>query len=213
MTGGGAYDPVISPAHFTPVITNPFLPLTPGTTLVYHTQTPEGLEVGTFEVTSKQVVIMGVTCLEVHDTSTVNGVLTEDTLDWFAQDSAGNVWYFGENSKQYSDGLIVGVAGSWTAGVNGAKPGIIMLARPQIGDTYRQEFAMGVAEDFGRVLGLNEYVTVPYGSLSNSLKTLDSSTLEPTGREHKYFANGIGNVLTIEVSTGQRTELVQIIKK
>ena len=168
---------------------------------------------GTFEVTSKQVVIMGVTCLEVHDTSTVNGVLTEDTLDWFAQDSAGNVWYFGENSKQYSDGLIVGVVGSWTAGVNGAKPGIFILARPQVGDIYRQEFAMGVAEDFARVLGLNEYVTVPYGSFSNAVKTLDSSTLQPTSREHKYYANGIGNVLSIDLATGERTELVQIIKK
>jgi hypothetical protein len=212
-TGGGAYDPQINPADFTDKITNPYLPLNPGTTLIYNTTTPDGLEVDNFEVTSNTVVILGVTCLEVHDTVTLNGVLTEDTLDWFAQDSAGTVWYFGENAKQLSGGLIVGVEGSWTGGVNGAKPGIVMEANRKVGDTYRQEFAPGTSEDFGSVLSLNKTVTVPAGTYQNCVQTFDGSTLEPTTPEQKYYAQSVGNVLGIDKETGQRTELVQIITK
>ena len=76
----------------------------------------------TYDVTSNTVVILGVTCLEVHDTVTLNGDLTEDTLDWFAQDSASNVWYFGENAKQLSGGLVFG----WRA------PGRVALTAPNL---------------------------------------------------------------------------------
>ncbi len=210
-TGGGPYDPQINPADFTTKIDNPYLPLSPGTTLIYHTATPDGLEVDRYEVTSNTVVILGVTCVEVHDSVTLNGALTEDTLDWFAQDSAGNVWYFGENSKQLSGGLIVGVEGSWTGGVDGAKPGIVMEANRKVGDIYRQEFSAGISEDFGSILSLNETVTVPTGTYNNCVETLDGSTLEPTTPEHKYFAQGVGDVLEIDLTTGQRTELVKII--
>ena len=212
-TGGGAYDPQINPANFTNKIDNPYLPLVPGTTFIYNTATPDGLEVDNFEVTSNTVVIMGVTCLEVHDTVTLDSVLTEDTLDWFAQDADGTVWYFGENAKQLSGGLIVGVAGSWTGGVNGAKPGIVMEANRKVGDIYRQEFAPGTSEDFGSVLSLNKTVTVPAGTYQNCVQTFDGSTLEPTTPEQKYYAQGVGNILSVDKETGERTELVQITTK
>ena len=106
----------------------------------YRGQTAQGLEIDNFAVTHTTRVIRGVTCVEVHDTVTVDGKLTEDTLDWFGQDKDGNVWYFGENSQEIADGLITGIEGSWIAGVDGAQPGIVMEAHPAVGDFYRQEF-------------------------------------------------------------------------
>src|SRR3990172_1081262 len=100
--GEDPYDPVIDPANFVATIDNPYMPLTPGTTFIYEGNTAEGFEHQEFAVTSNTRVILGVTCVEVHDTVTLDGALIEDTLDWFAQDLQGNVWYFGENSKRLS---------------------------------------------------------------------------------------------------------------
>jgi hypothetical protein len=73
---------------------------------------------------------------------TTDGQLTEDTLDWFAQDRDINVWYFGENTHELEDGLITTIENTLVAGINGDKPGIIMKADPAIGDFYRQEFSL-----------------------------------------------------------------------
>ena len=152
--GGGKYNPVINPANFSTStnITNPYFPLKPGTTFVYEGNTAAGLEHDEFQVTRKTHTFLGVKCVEVHDKVSVDGVLTEDTLDWFAQDKAGNVWYFGEESKQLEDGIVIGIEGSWQTGVDGAKPGIVMEAKPKVGDNYRQEYTISDAEDNAEVI-------------------------------------------------------------
>ena len=114
--GPAPYHPAINPANFVATIDNPFFPLVPGTTFVYETQTPDGLEHDEFAITHNTRVILGVTCTEVHDTVMTNGVLTEDTLDWFAQDTTGNVWYFGENTHELADGLISTIDGTFMGG-------------------------------------------------------------------------------------------------
>ncbi len=106
-TGRGTYEPVIDPANFVTTIDNPFFPLPPGTTFVYEGQTSEGFERVEFAVTHNTKVILDVTCEEVHDSRFLDGVLTEDTRDWFAQDKTGNVWYFGENTAVLENGLPV----------------------------------------------------------------------------------------------------------
>src|SRR3972149_10731020 len=117
--GEDPYDTVIDSANFVATIDNPYMPLTPGTTFIYEGHTAEGFEHQEFAVTSNTRVILGVTCVEVHDTVTLDGALIEDTLDWFAPDLQGNVWYFGENSKEIVNGEIVSLEGSWEAGVGG----------------------------------------------------------------------------------------------
>ncbi len=209
--GGAPYDPVINPANFVAKIDNPYFPLKPGTTLVYEGQTARGFEHSEFFVTHNTKVILGVTCIEVRDTVKVDGQLIEDTLDWFAQDKQGNVWYFGENAKQIQGGLIVGLEGSWTGGVDGAKPGLIMKAHPLSGDFYRQEFSLDTAEDVAEVLSLTESVSVPYGSFHNCLKTKETSPLEPDVVDNKFYCAGVGNVLTKDLS-GEKLELVSIKK-
>ena len=204
--GDAPYDPVINPSNFVSNITNPFYPLVPGTTFYYL----GGSESNVVSVTHNTRVILGVTCIEVHDVVYIDGELEEDTLDWFAQDTSGNVWYMGENSKEIVGGLVVSLEGSWMAGVDGAKPGIIMKAAPAIGDFYRQEFLLNDAEDLAEVQSLTESVTVPNGSYSNCLKTEETSPLEPEALEHKFYASGIGNVLVIDEATGVRAELVKV---
>jgi hypothetical protein len=153
-----------------------------------------------------------VTCIVVHDRAELNGVLSEDTLDWYAQDVEGNVWYFGEQSLQYENGKVASIDGSWEAGEDGALPGIIMKAHPAVGDVYRQEFALGEAEDLARVLSLDASATVPFGgTYDNCLKTEDFSPLEPDHVENKFFAAGVGEILTIDTDTGVREELIDVV--
>jgi hypothetical protein len=208
--GGAPYDPVIDPSNFVTRIDNPYFPLTPGTTFIYEGQTAEGFEHDEFAVTHNTRVIQGVTCVEVHDTVTLDGEMTEDTLDWFAQDRDGNVWYFGENTHELEDGLITTIDGTFMAGVNGDKPGIIMKAHPAIGDFYRQEFSLANAEDFAETLSLTESVTVPAGTFHNCLKSQETTPLETDLLEYKFYAPGVGNVLTVDATTGDREELVRI---
>ena len=208
--GGGAYQPAIDPADFVAEVDNPYFPLTPGTTLVYESHTPEGLERQEMQVTRDTRTILGVSCIVVHDVVTLEGEVVEDTLDWYAQDKAGNVWYFGEESKEYEDGELVSLGGSWKAGRDGAQPGIVMEAQPQVGDLYRQEFLPNEAEDLARVAGLNASCVVPYGSFTGLLETRDFSPLEPDIVEQKFYAPGIGTVLEIDADGG-RNELVAII--
>ena len=198
------------PAQYVGTIDNPWFPLKPGTTLTYEGSKDDRRAAREFEVTTRTKTIAGVTCLVVEDRVTLGGKPAEKTIGYYAQDRAGNVWYFGEHSEQISDGVIVGLEGSFVSGEDGAKPGIVMKGQPAVGDFYRQEFLLKDAEDIAEVISLNENVTVPAGSFSNCLKTEETSPLEPGTLEHKFYANGVGNILTVDEVTGERLELVRV---
>ena len=204
---GGApapYRPRIDPASFTSGVANPYLPLLPGRRWVYEGRTDEGLERKNVEVTGRTRVIMGVSCLEVRDTVTIDGRLSEDTLDWFAEDRGGTVWYFGEETRKVDDNGRSTPAGSWEAGVDGARPGVAMPADPKPGGPYRQEYLRGRAEDMARVIGVTGALAVPFGSYVDVLVTREWSPLEPGVAEHKHYAPGIGLIReeSVEGETG-----------
>jgi hypothetical protein len=201
------YNPSIDPADFVSEIDNPLWPLVPGTLYVYQ----GGEETIEVTVTNDTRQVLGVTTIVVHDVVSVGGEIIEDTYDWYAQDSAGNVWYFGEDTKEYEGGQVVSTEGSWEAGVDGAKAGIVMHAtQPAIGLPYRQEYYVCEAEDMAEVVSLSESVTVPYGSFDNCLQTREFTRLEPDLNEYKYYAPGVGMVLEVDVNSGARTELVEV---
>jgi hypothetical protein len=206
--GPGPYDPPIDPTNFTTTIDNPYFPLVPGTTFTY--ATPNGGNVDVFAVTHDTIVVNGVTCVVVHDSVYTDGELTEDTLDFFAQDREGNVWYFGENTAEFENGLLATIEGSFLSGVNNDKAGIIMKAHPAPGDFYRQEFSLGNAEDYAETVNLDSRVVVPYGRFDNCLKSQETTPLEPDALEDKYYAPGVGNVLTVDLVTGERDELISV---
>jgi len=214
--GGGPapYRPPIDPAAFTSVIDNPYLPLRPGSRLVYEGRTDEGLERKVVEVTNRTRVLMGVNCVEVHDTVTVDGRLAEDTLDWFAEARDGTVWYFGEATRTIDDDGRATPAGSWEAGVKGAQPGIAMPADPKPGSRpYRQEYLQGEAEDMARVVSVTEELAVPFGSYVQVLVTREWSPLEPGVAEHKHYAPGIGLIREegVEGESGH-VDLIEVTK-
>jgi hypothetical protein len=205
------YHPVIDPANFSTTIDNRYWPLQPGTTFVYEGVKDNEQQRNEVTVTAETKTILGVECVVVHDQVTVNGELIEDTLDWYAQDKDGNVWYFGEDSKTYEKGNVNSTEGSWEGGVDGAQPGIIMPGDPKVGNEYRQEYYAGKAEDMAAILKIGGSVTVPAGTFDDILVTKEWSPLEPDVVEHKTYAPGIGNVLAESVQGEQeRFELIDV---
>jgi hypothetical protein len=210
---GGDYNPVIDPANFVSTIDHPYFTLTPGRVWVYEGKNEDGeTERVEIEVTHDTKMVLGVTTIVVREREWKNGELAEDTFDWYAQDKDGNVWYFGEDSKEIKQGEVVSTAGSWEAGVNGAKPGIIMKANPQVGDAYRQEFLKGEAEDMGEVLGLNEPVSIGSEDYQSCLKIKDWTPLEPDVVEHKFYSKEVGNLILEKKVAGEsgQLELIEI---
>ncbi len=191
-------------------LSNPYLAFAVGRTFNYRAETPEGTETTVVEVTRDTRTIQGVVTTVVHDQVSLEGSLIEDTFDWYAQDTDGNVWYFGEDSKQIDHGVVIGTEGSWEAGVNGAQAGIVMLANPKVGVKYQQEFLAGVAEDMARVQSLSKSVEVPYGTFDDCLQTLEWTSLEKGAREQKFYARDVGLLLTLEEKGSISDELISV---
>jgi hypothetical protein len=230
--GEDRYDPEVDPAEFvdnplligTSVAPNPYWPLIPNTTWTY--ENTFGGETITVEVLDEIKVIeypadsgQEFNCIVVSDVVTEIGTaeVIEDTLDWYAQDLEGNVWYFGEIAQNFEDGELVDIEGSWTAGVDGAKPGILMWAYDGFGsdppeEVYRQEFFLGDAEDIGEFVAWLPSKTVRGTMYSNVLKTKDYTPVEPDVFEFKYYAPGVGLILEEgyedDSATGEAVELL-----
>jgi hypothetical protein len=201
----GSYSPDIAAANFVPVVDNPLWPLKPGA--AYHYRGVRGTTPQTDDevVLQRQKRILGIGATVVRDTVSEHGRPIERTLDYYAQDKQGNVWYLGEDSFELSGGRFLKASDSWLSGVNGAEPGIIMPAHPKPGDRYRQEYyPPGEALDEAHVLGQRGPVTVPYGSFKRALVTSEFSPLEPQ-TEGKYYVAGVGEILE-RVVKGHREE-------
>lgn len=215
VLGEAPYDPpfvasmFVNPADIGgSVAPNPWYPLIAGQSRRYRSGDEEII----VAVTNDIALISGVPCRVVRDTVRVDGAIAEDTVDWFAQDINGNVWYCGESTAEYEDGLPVNVDGSFKAGINGAKPGIVMKVAPAVGDVYRQEFDLANAEDVAAVINLNGSATTPAASCaSDCLVTKDTTPLNLDSVEHKYYKPGVGVILEVKPTTGERLELVEIV--
>ena len=200
----------LDPSQFTSKITNPYWPMSPGSRWVYTETDGQGpakrVEVAVLDRTA---TILGIEAVVVHDVVTQDGALVEDTYDWYAQDAKGNVWYLGEDTKEYEHGKVVSTEGSWKAGVDGAQAGIIMPAEPRAGTAFRQEYYAGQAEDRAKILSVGERAEVPFGSFGSVVLTKDTTPLKPSVLEYKFYARGVGPVLVLGVSGGSsREELV-----
>jgi hypothetical protein len=191
----GHYAPKIDPANFVAKVDNPLWPLEPGTG--YHFKGVRGTTAQTDDevVLHRTKRILGIDCTVVRDTVSEHGRPVERTLDYYAQDRDGNVWYTGEDSYELQHGRFAKASDSWLSGVGGAKPGIIMPAHPRPGDSYRQEYyPPGEALDEAHVLGFRAAPKVPYRSFKQALVTSEFSPLEPQ-TEEKYYVRGVGEIL------------------
>lgn len=199
-----SYNPNIDPGRFTHKISNPYYTLTPGMVRVTK-GTKDGVpQTHTTTVTKDTKMIAGVRTLVVKDIVTTNGALVEKVSDWYAQDKKGNVWYFGEATADYEKGVVTTTKGSWETGVDGAKPGIVMPAKPKPGPAFYSEFRPGVAEDKAKVLRINDTLKIPYGSFKNVLVIRDSNPLDPQLVSHKYYVKGTGLLRTTRVGSSHQ---------
>ncbi len=205
----GSEPVTLDPADFTTNIDNPYFPLSPGSKWLYHEDEGDSVLNVNVTVTNATKKVQGITARVIKDVvkNSKDGSLVEVTDDWYAQDSAGNVWYLGEDTKEYENGKVSSTKGSWEHGVDGAYAGVIMPAKPEVGQSYRQEYYKGEAEDQAEVLSVDAKAKVPAGSFDNAVRTKDFTTLDPKAAENKYYAKGVGLVLTVALSSGGREEL------
>lgn len=209
-TAGPPIIPLPGPGGFMKRITHPYSPFLPGMRWVYGGGTPQERERIVVKVLDRTRQIEGIDATVVRDTVTVNGEVTEDTFDWYAQDRRGRVWYLGEDTKEYENGQVVSTEGSWQAGVDGAQAGVIMFAHPDVGEPYRQEFYAGHAEDQATFLTLDTQVATPAGRFQDVRMTEDTTPLDPTVGELKFYAPGVGVVLELDLAPeAGRTELLR----
>jgi hypothetical protein len=204
---GAGYDPKIDPARFTRNVTNRYWPLRPGRKWVFtgtKDGAPERVEV---TVTNQRKKVLGVDCVVVSDVVTSNSTLTEKTTDWYAQDDKANVWYFGEDTKEYKNGVVTSTQGTWEAGVDNAKPGIVVQGKPKVGGLYRQEFRPGVAEDMARIMSVTATQRVPAGTFKNVVQTRDIDPLNPDKIENKWYAPGVGPVRALRLGSAHHEEI------
>ena len=200
----------LDPGDFTTDIDNPYWPMSPGSRWVYREASGDEVQRVVVTVTDRTKTIEGIEARVIHDlVTTPDGEKVEDTFDWYAQDMDGNLWYLGEDTKEYEGGRVVSSEGSWEHGVDGAEAGIIVAAEPKQGLTYREEYYAGEAEDAAEVLSVEGKVQVPYGRFAGAMITRNFSGIEPNVEELKFYARGVGPVLELLVSGGAgRTELL-----
>ena len=200
---------MLDPAHFVSAIDNPYFPLPVGRKLVY-TGTKDGQsQTDTVTVTDQKRVILGITTTVVNDVATHDGTVLEKTFDFYAQDKQGNVWYLGEDTTHFLPNGKADTSGSFMAGIDGAQPGIIMKANPQIPDAYRQECFAGEAEDTAWVVATTGSLRVPYGNVRNVLTTLEATQVEPGAYDQKIYGPGIG--IVSEQSLTGPSEYAQLV--
>lgn len=213
LLGESRYDPDWDTENFVDPLTigdttaaNAYFPLAQGNVWVYE----DGDETITVTVTDMVVEIDGVDCITVTDVVEEDGETIEFTDDWYAQDVDGNVWYCGELSRNFEDGMLVDLEGSFRQGEDGAKAGILMKAAPMVGDAYRQEWYLSEAEDLARVISLAADESAPGGDCMDvCLQTEEFTPLEPGDSEYKFFAPGVGLITAYHVDEpDEREELI-----
>lgn len=231
VLGEGRYDPEFEAEDFDSNFNNltrpnRYMPLKIGNRWEY----AGGDETIEIQVLDKTKLIDDVTCIVVNDVVEVDGEVVEDTDDWFAQKKNGDVYYCGEEVKDYEsfagdhprEPELVSIDGSFKWDRDGDKGGIIFLANPRVGAVYRQELSLGNAEDAATVLSINyRYGRQPsldqhvpqalmqrFCNAGNCVVTAEASPLSPGVFERKYFAVGIGLILEVDAQTGDTVQLV-----
>ena len=198
LAGSSGATPAAAPptqARFVRSVDNPWFPLAPGTTFVYRGVKDGEPSRDVVHVTGATRVIDGVRCTAVSDRLYQSGHLAERTTDWYAQDREGTVWYFGEDTAELdAAGRVTSREGSWLAGVRGARAGVFMPARPRVGQSFRQEYLRGHAEDHFSVLDLHASVRTPAVASARALLTKEWTPLEPGVLDHKLYVKGVGLV-------------------
>jgi hypothetical protein len=214
VPGSAGATAAVDPADFTSPRANPYFPLKPGTVTRLRGSDEGERFTERVKVTARTRTIQGVATRVVRDVvRRVDGTLAERTVDWYAADNDGNVWYFGERTATFDEtGHLESREGSWRAGVDGAVAGRIMPADPRPTDAYRLEFYRGHAEDQAWVVQRHARTHVPYGRLHDVVRTFEWSRLERRVVSVKLYAPGLGIVKERDVAGGDEVFVLVSVK-
>jgi hypothetical protein len=208
---GPGWPKTLHPSDFVRRVDNPFFPLKPGSKWFYRGKDEDGRFTDRMHVTHRTKTILGAQTTVVHDVVFRHGKPREATDDWYAQDKKGDVWYFGENTKELDrHGHVTSREGSWKAGRDAARVGVLMPAHPKVGQTARQEFYKGHAEDHFKVLDTSARVKTPRVSSRHALRTREWTPLEKGVVDNKYYVRGYGDVKERTVKGG--TEVLRLVR-
>lgn len=198
-------------------IDHPYFPVLPGAKRWYQGENEDGVEGFTLSFAGPGKVLLGVETTTLLDRATEDGVLVEETFDYYAQDTAGNVWYMGEDVTNYhydNNGIFLGTdnESAWLAGVNGALPGLIMPAILEVGANYYQEFSEDDdALDQATIFALGETVDLGWSIFDDVLVTYETTELDPDAREFKYYAPSFGLIRVEEGLSADLTDAELVV--
>jgi hypothetical protein len=200
--GGGELDiAVCAPgaAPFSASITHPFFPMPVGARWVLVGESDGAPLRVVITALADTAVVAGVTTRVIEEREWEDGELVEVSRNFFAQAGDGTLCYYGEDVDDYEAGQVVGHDGAWRAGVDGALPGILLPAMPQVGQRFRQEVAIGVAEDRAEQVAANEPVTIGLGTFTDTIRYEERSPLD-SGTSEKIYGRGVGLLVDDEIA-------------
>ena len=170
---------------------NPYFILEPR----YQSTFTGGTEKLVITVLDETKVVDGVETRVIEERETKNDRLVEVSRNYFAISRRSNdVYYFGEEVDIYRNGTIVGHEGAWMSGKDGARFGLMMPAKVNVGAMYYQEFAPRIAMDRVRIVSTQATVITPAGTFKNCVRVEETTPLEPGVKEYKYYSAGVGLV-------------------
>lgn len=198
-------------------IDNKWLPMKPGTRWTYQGATEEDGKVVPhrieMNITQLTKIISGVRTLVSYDVDYSRGEVVEAELAFFAQDSAGNVWQFGEYPEEYEHGRFI-KAPAWIHGLEKARAGIMMKAEPKLADGYSQGWGPAVGwTDRGTAFQMGQKTSVPAGDYDDVLVIKEAARSEVDATQLKYYAPGVGNIRVGWTGKGKKTrETLELVK-
>jgi len=203
----GVVVPDIEFARFALGVKHVNMHLVPGNNWDYESTTAAGLERTRVEVLLDERTFPEVAATTVETSVMLADVPLRDSTDWFAEDNTGAVWQFGKDACDYQNGECVSNAGSWEWSGGDARPGIVLPANPEVGKTpHYQVYWKDHVEDVGEVIAVGESVSVPGGDFKNCVKIRQTSNLDSTIEQIKYYCPIVG--LTLIEDGDVRVELM-----
>ena len=195
----------VNKADLLPTGTNAYITMQPGRVL----KLKHGTDTFTITVLADTQKVDGIVAGVLEERETKDGALVEVSRNFMATNKhTGDVYYFGEDVDNYKDGKVINHDSAWRAGTGGARFGLMIPAKPKVGQAFYQEIAPKVAMDRVEIISTSDTVTTPAGTFQNCVHLRETTPLE-RDVSHKYYAPGIGLIKDDEFELAERPSVAR----